>query len=122
MKACISFTILLFTSFVPWTWAGHEDHAHHHGELIPPKEVKSAAGSACENKIHIQVNGLVCDFCARALEKVIGKREDVAGIDVNLDSSQVEIAMKPGKTIDDITLTQLIKDSGYNVVSINKGC
>lgn len=80
------------------------------------------AAENCEDVINIKVNGLVCDFCARALEKVFGKREDVAGITVDLDNSLVTVTMKPDQTIDDETLTELITDSGYNVTAIEKGC
>ena len=80
------------------------------------------AAESCEDTINIKVNGLVCDFCARALEKVFGKRDDVNGISVDLDSGLVVVDMKAGQTIDDETLTALITDSGYNVREINKGC
>ena len=76
----------------------------------------------CEDQIVVQVNGLVCDFCARALEKVFGKRSDVLAIDVDLNQGKVSINMQSGQTIDDATLRELITDSGYNVVAINKGC
>ena len=82
----------------------------------------SAEDAACEDTINVKVNGLVCDFCARALEKVFGKRDDVSGINVDLDNGLVKVAMKPGQTIDDETLTKLITDSGYNVAAIDKGC
>lgn len=80
------------------------------------------AAEGCADTINVKVNGLVCDFCARALEKVFGKRDDVADINVDLDNGLVNVAMKPGQTIYDETLTRLITDSGYNVREIQKGC
>lgn len=76
----------------------------------------------CKNAINVSVNGMVCDFCARALEKVFGEREEVAGINIDLDKSLVQIHMKDGQTIADEDVTKLITDSGYDVASINKGC
>ncbi len=76
----------------------------------------------CKDTVNVKVNGLVCDFCARALEKVFGKREEVSGIKVDLDKGDIRINLKPGQTLDDETVKQLVTDSGYNVTAINKGC
>ena len=72
--------------------------------------------------VYADVNGLVCDFCARALEKVFGKRDDVTGIEVDLNVGKVVINTVAGADIDDATLTQLITDSGYDLVAIDKSC
>ena len=96
------------------------DHSGH-ADMKPSGEAKELS-VACEDTINVKVDGLVCDFCARALEKVFGKHDDVEGIKVDLDNGNVVVAMKPGQTIDDDTLTQLITDSGYNVREIEKGC
>lgn len=66
----------------------------------------------------VDVNGLVCDFCARALEKVFSKQEAVESINVDLDAKVVTINYVDGGSLDDETLTKLITDSGYNVVDI----
>lgn len=70
--------------------------------------------------IKVEINGLVCDFCARALEKVFGKREEVSGIDVNLDTKIVTIGLKKDADIDDATMNKLITDAGYNVVKVSR--
>lgn len=80
------------------------------------------AAETCEDKINVTVNGLVCDFCARALEKVFDERDNVKGIEVDMDSGLVTVDMQPDKTLDNETLTQLIIDAGYNVREIHKGC
>lgn len=68
--------------------------------------------------VQVNVNGLVCDFCARALEKVFGKQEAVDTIAVDLDTKIITIHFKEGETLDDATVAQLINDSGYNVKEI----
>ena len=73
---------------------------------------------ACANQVEVKVNGLVCDFCAQALEKVFGRQDAVAGIDVNLNEGRVVVDYKPEQSLDKETLTGLITDSGYNVVEI----
>jgi hypothetical protein len=100
----------------------HNHQEHNHGPMADNSASTGIEGAACEDTVLVKVNGLVCDFCARALEKVFGQREEVSGITVDLDKGVVSIAMKPGQTIDNETLTGLITDSGYNVTSIDKGC
>lgn len=125
MKTLLCTTVLTFlfiSSLVSASDKEHKHEEHKHDELAQTKQVPGTEGAVCENIIKVQVNGLVCDFCARALEKVFGKRDDVSGINVDLDNGNVSIAMKNGKSIDDKTVTDLITDSGYNVVAIDKGC
>jgi len=69
--------------------------------------------------VHVTVNGLVCDFCARALEKIFSRQESVSDIDVNLDSKIITINFKKGQMLDDKTITNLILDSGYDVRDIS---
>lgn len=75
----------------------------------------ASAGAA-----RVDVNGLVCDFCARALEKVFGKQEAVDSIHVDLDTKIITIHFHDGQNLDDETITKLITDSGYNVEGISR--
>jgi len=109
-------TLLLLTSPAFANHAGHDHSQMTEADL--KKQVPGAATS--DHTITVQINGLVCDFCARALEKVFGKREEVTGIDVNLDTKIVTIGFKKNSDIDDATITKLITDAGYNVVKINR--
>ena len=90
--------------------------------MEPSAASNDMENAACEDRINIKVSGLVCDFCARSLEKVFLKRGDVGGINVDLGKGSVAVAMKPGLNIDDATLTKLITDSGYSVKAIHRGC
>jgi len=67
---------------------------------------------------YVDVNGLVCDFCAQSLKKVFSKEEAVEDIDVNLDTKVVTINFKDGLSLDDEMITKLVTDSGYNVEAI----
>ena len=92
-----------------------DDHsADDSGNDLSVAEV-SAASTA-----YVFVNGLVCDFCARALEKVFGREEAVKSIDVNLDSKIITVNFNEGKSLSDKRLKQLITDAGYNVESIRR--
>ncbi len=70
--------------------------------------------------ITVKVEGMVCDFCARALEKVFYQREGVEGVDINLDEHVVKLDVTEGTVLPDEEITKLITDSGYNVSSITR--
>ena len=122
----ISITVILFMTlfFAFQSHAQHGEHEHNHeGQVVEsPAASNDMENAACEDTIDIKVSGLVCDFCARSLEKVFLKRGDVAGINVDLGKGSIVVAMKPGLTIDDATLTKLITDSGYSVNAVQRGC
>ena len=64
----------------------------------------------------VKVNGMVCDFCAQALEAVFKKQETVQDIRVDLDAG--EVVIHSTVALDDQLVTKLIQDSGYDVVEI----
>ena len=75
--------------------------------------------------IDIEVEGLVCDFCAQSIEKVFMKQLIVAVVYVNLDRGNVHIKMadvfeKDEDGISDIRIRKLFEDAGYNVTNITR--
>ncbi len=115
--------ILFYISIVTLTISppAFANHENGHKELSATDMQKPLSGlAAADHTIKVELNGLVCDFCARAMEKVFGKRSEVSGIDVNLDTKIVTIGLKKGADIDDATITKLITDAGYKVVKINR--
>ena len=70
--------------------------------------------------ITVAVEGMVCDFCAQAIERVFMKREEVAGITINLDDQNVIISLKSEKDIENTTIEELFLNAGYNVQTINR--
>ena len=69
-------------------------------------------------KINVFVNGLVCDFCARSIEKIFKKDESVSNIEVNLEKMLITIYVNENKILNDKTIKKLINDSGYVVMEI----
>ncbi|MEL8055504.1 MAG: heavy-metal-associated domain-containing protein [Pseudomonadota bacterium] len=69
-------------------------------------------------QIIAKVNGMVCDFCARAVTKVFGKEDAVESVDVDLDAGEIRVALKSGATISDERVGELVKKSGYDLVSV----
>jgi len=70
--------------------------------------------------VSVDAFGLVCDFCATAIEKVFMRKDEVSGLNVSLAEYKIVIALKNGKNLDDAEIEKLITDSGYNVKSINR--
>jgi hypothetical protein len=66
----------------------------------------------------VNVIGMVCDFCARGLEKTFNKDEFVRKIDVDLANGQVLIAYSADKLINQGEISKLILANGQNVTGI----
>ena len=81
----------------------------------------SFAGTASAGETAtIHVNGMVCDFCARALEKVFTNEEEVESLDISLEDKTVTVTFKEGETLSDDALSFLITDSGYDVERVER--
>ena len=75
--------------------------------------------------IYIDVQGLVCDFCAQSIDKVFSKQVGVEKVDVNLNNGKVTIKMADvfqdnEDGISDERIKQLFLDAGYDVSSIKR--
>lgn len=68
----------------------------------------------------VHVKGMVCDFCARAVTKVFGKKDAVDGVHVDLDTGEIHVGLKPGMDLTDEEVASLVKKSGYALVSIER--
>ena len=79
---------------------------------------KYSLSNDSSSTIYAYVNGLVCDFCARALEKTIGKNDAVKSIKVDLKEKIITINFNENKKIEDSVIKQLIADAGYSVREI----
>ena len=66
----------------------------------------------------VNVIGMVCDFCARGIEKTFNKDEFVRKIDVDLANGQVLIAYSADKLINQEEISDLILANGQNVTGI----
>lgn len=85
-----------------------------------PPQAKAAANQAAGSGAVVKVDGLVCDFCVHALNRIFKKQASVKAVTVDLDAKELRLAFKPGATLDDATIGRLVRDAGYNVVSISR--
>lgn len=68
-----------------------------------------------ENKIELNILGIVCDFCARSLEKTFKKQKEVKKIELDMNTNLLTIYLKKDMSIDDRRLHKLVKDAGFTV-------
>jgi copper chaperone CopZ len=68
--------------------------------------------------IEMNVNGLVCAFCAQGIEKQLRKFTATADVLVSLEEKLVAVALKDGQDIPDTELRRALTNAGYTVKSI----
>ena len=76
------------------------------------------SGSALAETIKTTVNGMVCAFCATGIEKTFRKQPEVATIKVDLPKKVVTITTKPGRTLSDAKVKEVVSYSGYTMGKI----
>lgn len=76
------------------------------------------SGSALGETIRTTVNGMVCAFCATGIEKTFRKQPEVATVHVDLPKKTVTITTKPGRTLTDAKVKEIVTYSGYTMGKI----
>ena len=114
--------LIIFFSFVLFTFTTHATNCNKEGEHSHDEVTTNglSSGEITNNIININVNGMVCDFCAQSIEKVFMKRNEVKGISVNLEEQKVVIYLLEKTTIEDVIISNIFKDAGYTVEKINR--
>ena len=103
------------------------DHAAHDGHqatggpvLTRTEDIESALTDGGE-PIVADVLGVVCDFCALAMNKIFSKREEVAAIYVDLDTKALNLVLAPGASMSDQTIADLAVQAGYRIAEVRRG-
>ena len=118
----------------------HSDHhgdAHDHTEQHQGGDGSSEAPSEFALITHTQeidealarggepvvadVLGVVCDFCALAMNKIFSKRDEVAAVYVDLDTKALNLVLVPGAELTDETIANLAVQAGYRIAAIRRG-
>jgi copper chaperone CopZ len=68
--------------------------------------------------IRTTVNGMVCAFCATGIEKTFRRQSEVESVKVDLKEKLVTIKTKPGKTLSDAKVKEIVTYSGYTMGKI----
>lgn len=80
----------------------------------------AVAGYARATTVEMNVNGLVCAFCAQGIEKQLRKFPATADVVVSLEQKLVAVALKDGQDIPDAELRRAITNAGYTVRTIER--
>jgi Mg2+/Co2+ transporter CorB len=121
MKILLSLITISIFSLINYIALSHDNNNEaemQREDVIKATELSS--GLKSENIIDVATNGMVCDFCAQAIEKVFMKREEVQGINVDLNNQRVVIYLKNDLSIEDTEIIKLFEESGYNVDKIDR--
>lgn len=78
------------------------------------------APMAAATTVEMDVNGLVCGFCAQGIEKTLKALPATEAVFVSLEHRLVAIKLKDGLEVDDGVLRKALTDSGYTVVGIRR--
>jgi len=110
----------------------HDDHPHTHEAVDATNPAKPGAALARTNAIEaalaaggapvvVDVLGVVCDFCAKAMNKTFGKRAEVAAVYVDLDDKTLNLVLKADASMSDETIRKLVTKAGYRAADIRRG-
>jgi copper chaperone CopZ len=80
--------------------------------------VALAAQGAAGGTVKLQVNGMVCAFCAQGIEKRLTALPATGEIYINLPRKVVAVQPKAGQTIDVEKVKAEINEAGYDVVKV----
>ena len=105
---------------------GHSHEGHLHDTMVDGKLLEVDAdrfdafvGSLTKSQVAIiSVNGMVCDFCARGIEKTFQKDKSILKIDVDLAGGKVLIAYDINKKIDFADIKKKILSNGQNATDL----
>ena len=120
----------IFTSII-WAENPHE-HMHHsheghlHEQLVDGKKLevdpirfdKFVMGLKNSQIAVVNVQGMVCDFCARGIEKTFKKDKNVKKIDVDLSKGKVLIAYNNNQEIKFDDIKEKILINGQNAIDM----
>ena len=99
----------------------HDGHAATSEAILTRTEDIESALAEGGEPIVADVLGVVCDFCAVAMNKIFGKREEVAAIYVDLDTKALSLVLVPGASLSDETIAELAVQAGYRIADVRRG-
>lgn len=86
--------------------------------IIVAAALWAASTVASAKTIEIEVNGLVCAFCAQGIEKTLRRFPAAEEVFVSLEHRLVAVALKNGASIDEAALKKAITDAGYTAIAV----
>ncbi|MFL2715059.1 MAG: heavy-metal-associated domain-containing protein [Gammaproteobacteria bacterium] len=116
------FILLMSVNFI-YSDENH-DHSHHHDVYVQGEKLevdqerfKTFLNGLSDSQVAvINVNGMVCDFCARGIERTFARDKTVKKVDVDLERGKVLIAYIKDKEINFEDIKNKILANGQNAI------
>ncbi len=77
----------------------------------------TALAAEATRSLKLQVNGMVCAFCAQGIEKRLKALPSAGPIFIDLRNKIVAVEMRAGQSLDAERVANEVRESGYEVVS-----
>ena len=101
--------------------ASQSSHGANDGPALTRTEAIESALADGGEPIVADVLGVVCDFCALAMNKIFSKREEIAAIYIDLDTKALSLVLAPGASMSDQTIADLAVQAGYRIAEVRRG-
>lgn len=75
-----------------------------------------AALAQAASSLKLQVNGMVCSFCAQGIEKRLKALPDTGAIFIDLRNKVVAVEPRDGQTLNSERVASEVREAGYDVV------
>lgn len=82
--------------------------------------VLASSAFAGQKTLKVDLDGLVCAFCAQGVEKKMKAQAATDKVFVSLDKKVALVSLKDGQDIPDATIKSEITDAGYVVKGISR--
>jgi copper chaperone CopZ len=80
----------------------------------------TSSAFAAQQTIQVELDGLVCAFCAQGVEKKMKAQAATDKVFVSLDKKVTLVGLKEGQDISDETIKSEITNAGYVVKGISR--
>ena len=102
----------------------NHNHSHHHDVYVQGEKLevdqerfKTFLNGLSDSQVAVvNVNGMVCDFCARGIERTFVRDKTVKKVDVDLERGKVLIAYTKDKEINFEDIMNKILANGQNAI------
>tara|TARA_B100001287_G_C22274575_1_gene340958 strand:- start:3 stop:416 length:414 start_codon:yes stop_codon:yes gene_type:complete len=131
MKMLIALILLPTNILLANTHYDHGTHMHDDGRNHTHKSVDGASQQVDKNKyndfiagltnakiVKVDVKGMVCDFCARGIEKTFYQDKLVKKVDVDLSTGKVLIAYNASKIVDTEEIKNIFLNNGQTASNV----
>jgi len=77
----------------------------------------AALAAEAVQSLKLQVNGMVCSFCAQGIEKRLQALPDAGPIFIDLRNKVVAVEPRAGRSLDAARVASEVREAGYEVVA-----